>query len=83
MFGVKTGTEFTLKSMIKDAPLTTVNILIGCGMLIFGFVEKIAESPLNRIDHDTLNHVSFVNTIWASIVTMTTVGYGDFYPRTP
>ena len=41
----------------------------------------ITESPLDRIYHDSIPH-TFSNACWAAICTMSTVGYGDIYPKT-
>lgn len=29
-----------------------------------------------------MNFESYENTIWCTVITMTTIGYGEFFPRT-
>ena len=50
-------------------------------IVIFGHSLRIAESPIFRVD-STMDHTSYANCLWEVVLTMTTVGYGDYYPRT-
>lgn len=59
-------------------------MLVTTAMIIsifyFGFAVRICESPLARNATDgKLLFFSFWNCIWNIIVTMTTVGYGDYF----
>jgi Ion channel len=51
-------------------------------IFLFGYALRICESPLSRNDSESNNLSLYANTMWNIIITMTTVGYGDFYART-
>lgn len=60
-------------------------ILLFSTTLIFGHMIKIAELPYFRQEkapelNDAMDN--YFNAIWLSIITMTTVGYGDLTPYT-
>ena len=51
-------------------------------IFIFGYAIRICESPLIRNDDSENNLSLYSNAMWNIMITMTTVGYGDFYVRT-
>ncbi len=81
MLGAKCDTVFILKCLLKQSPFKYVSGSFVMGIFICGWIFMITESPLDRIQSNYVPH-TFINSCWASICTMTTVGYGDIFPRT-
>jgi hypothetical protein len=81
MLGAECDTVFILKCLLKQSPLKYVSGCFVMGIFVCGSIFMIAESPLDRILSNYQPH-TFINSCWASICTMTTVGYGEIFPRT-
>jgi hypothetical protein len=81
MFGANPGQILVLKCIMRDSPFAVVTGLFIGGIAFFGYVVQIAESPIRRLD-PIMDYTSYINACWGTVATMTTVGYGDIYPRT-
>jgi potassium intermediate/small conductance calcium-activated channel subfamily N protein 2 len=79
MNGCYANFMFAIKCLMKDqAYLVLMGNLI-MSMFYFGYLIRIFDQDLSEVSGQ--NFDSITNPVWLSIVTMTTVGYGDFFPK--
>jgi len=66
-------------------PEWTVFIIFSTTVIIMAYILRLFELPYFRLDPDESVHNIFnfyFNSIWCTVITMTTVGYGDIAPST-
>lgn len=81
MYGTNATYLFGVQCLMKTNPFLLVSLLLFFCLLIFGYALLIAESPLSRLEGSSFNLSNFGNAVWCMIITITTVGFGDYYPR--
>jgi potassium intermediate/small conductance calcium-activated channel subfamily N protein 2 len=81
MYGCEANMLFAIRSFMKTSPFIFTSLVMGFSIVVFSQALRICEGPLTRVLDDMDLH-DIENSIWVVILTMTTVGYGDYYPRT-
>ena len=74
------GVKFAIKAELKERPYTIVICVLFFSIMIFGIGLRTAERPFMQVSGKDWDFVW--NGMWCIIITMATVGYGDFYPIT-
>jgi len=90
MYGESNSYLFALRCLFNKYPIRFVSIMFFSGMLFFTVAIRIFERTFdsaNRYNNfdPSSNGNSFVDietSAWCVIITMLTVGYGDFFPKT-
>ena len=94
--GCESGSNYmyVVKCIMKKSPLEMLITSMLLYIITFAYAIKVCERPLifaiimkNKNNPNFIfpvaNDVSnYYNAMWLMIVTMATIGYGDFYPRT-
>lgn len=78
--GCDANVLFAIKCLMKQRPYRVLIYSLLITTLIFGYQLRIFESKLNEISEQ--NFSNMINCIWNVIITLTSVGYGDIFPKT-
>ena len=79
MNGCEADHMFAIKAIMKHMPYTFISLSLVLTIYLFGYQLKVFEGPLSEISSQNFNLLS--NAMWNVIITLTTTGYGEFYPK--
>lgn len=70
---------FSLWSLFRDKPNLTLVLAFVGSSVVLAYMLWVFERPASEISSQNYNN--FLDVIWNVVVTMTTVGYGDIWPK--
>ena len=73
---------FAIKCKLIINPMQSVIIMFVGTVCIFAYLVRIFEIPYLRLTKDNTTFDSYFNAVWFTVVTLTTIGYGDVSPGT-
>ena len=79
MSGSDASFMFSIKSLMKKQPYAVLICSLLLSIILFGFILRIFERPLSTASNQDFDNIN--NALWVTLITMTTVGYGDFFPK--
>lgn len=80
MNGGSASKLFVLRCMMQSSPYTIVGLFLLLGVLSGAFSIRIFERPVR--EYTSMDFSNYANAIWYCLVTISTVGYGDYYAVT-
>ena len=86
-YKIQSGMNFIIKSELNDKKLTIILILLGFNCIVFSAILKDFEcfsynkKTILQGKKGINDLQNYFNTLWLALITITSVSYGDEYPR--
>ena len=71
---------FAVKAFMKQRPFFILIWSLIITTFIFGYQLRLFESPLNEVSGQ--NYTNMYNCMWNVVITLSSVGYGELFPKT-
>lgn len=78
MYGADSGYIYAIRSIMKVHAEKVVPLLLCSSIMIFGYMIRVCERPLNRNPTVDIEFNTYWNCMWCVILTMTT-GIREYY----
>jgi potassium intermediate/small conductance calcium-activated channel subfamily N protein 2 len=82
MYACEAGFMYTIKCIMKAMPFTVITCAMCVSLPAFAWMLRICERPIARVPNQPFSYDSYWNAMWNVVVTITTVGYGDYFAQT-
>jgi len=78
--GCEASSLFAIKCLVQQRPYAMLISSLMLSVVVFGYQLKIFEGPMS--DYSGMNFKNFNNCMWNVVITLSSAGYGEFYPVT-
>jgi len=75
IYGCDANYNFALKALMKENPYKVLTVSILTSLLAFSYLLRLFERKVDE------NFSNFTTAMWNMVITMTTIGYGDYYAK--